>query len=483
MEMNKQKYEVVIGLEVHTQLSTKTKIFCGCENIFGAEPNSRTCPVCLGLPGSLPVANKQALDYAIKIGLALGCDINTFVKFDRKNYFYPDCPKNYQISQFDFPICHHGQLVIQTENNEEKIIGITRAHLEEDAGKLIHDQEGNCTLVDYNRTGTPLLEIVSEPDLRSPQEAYDFLNKLKLTIRYLDVSDCDMEKGSLRCDANISIREYGAKEFGTKTELKNMNSFKAVKSALEYEINRQTAIVDAGQKVLQETLLWDEGKAMTVTMRSKEAAHDYRYFPEPDLVPFNIQNAYIENIRQSLPELPDEKLKRFQSDYQLSEYDAGILIQEINNADFFETCARKYKDYKKLANWLNGSMLQELKQRKQSINDISITPDKLTSLLNFVDQDVLSNLSAKETLTFMIDTGKSAEDIIEEKGFAQVSDDSELIKIVDSIIQENDAVIQQIKEGKDSAIGFLVGQGMKKSQGKANPKKIGELIKRRILDA
>ncbi len=472
------QFETVIGLEVHVQLSTQTKMFCGCRNVFGSPPNTNVCPVCMGLPGSLPVVNRQALNYAVRIGLALNCQINRYIKFDRKNYYYPDCPKNYQISQFDKPICFGGHIHIPAGRGETKTIGITRAHLEEDAGKLIHADDGS--LVDYNRTGTPLLEIVSEPDMRSPQEAYDYLQNLKLVISYLNVSDCDMEKGSLRCDANVSIRPPGTTELGTKTELKNMNSFKAVRAALEYEINRQQSVVLAGKEVVQETRLWDEDKLRTAAMRSKEEAHDYRYFPEPDLVPFTLADKDIEEARQALPELPESKLARFLQDYQLSDYDAGILIQDICMADFFEECAKLYKDYKKICNWLNGSVQQAINDRKTTITELGLTPQNLVGLIGKVDDGTISNLVGKDVLLKMLDTGKDAAAIIDAEGLAQVSDEGELGGIIDALIKENPQVVEQIKSGQQKAIGFLVGQAMKKSQGKANPKLVNDMITRRL---
>jgi len=477
----RKKYETVIGLEVHVQLNTKTKIFCGCKNEFGGEPNNHTCPVCLGLPGSLPVFNKKVLEHAIKVGLAVNCEINSFIKFDRKNYYYPDLPKAYQISQYDFPVAKNGFLMIPIEN-ENKKIRILRAHLEEDAGKLIHDDELNCSLADYNRTGTPLLEIVTEPDIRSPQEAYDYLQALKLTIQYLDVSDCDMEKGSLRCDANISIREKGETKLGTKTELKNLNSFKAVKAGLEFEVNRHETVIAAGDKIVQETRLWDENKQMTFSMRSKEDAHDYRYFPEPDLVPFTVEEKEINVIKDSLPELPEQKLERFVNALSLSEYDAKILVSDKELANFFEECTKTYKNTKNICNWINVSLLQEMNSRKENISQLKISAKDFGDLLDKVDKDIVSNLTGKDVLRFMLDTGKSSDEIIEEKGLAQVSDENALDKITKDIIKENPDVVKQIKEGKDSAIGFLVGQAMKKSKGKANPKIIGDIIKRRILD-
>ena len=480
-QATEQKYETVIGLEVHLQLSTNTKIFCGCANKFGEAPNTLTCPVCLGLPGSLPVVNERVLEYAMKVGLALNCTINPFVKFDRKNYFYPDCPKAYQISQFDLPICSEGFVTIETDNGESKKIRVNRAHLEEDAGKLTHVSNSNCSLVDYNRTGTPLLEIVTEPDMHSAQEAYNYLQVLKLTLQYLNVSDCDMEKGSLRCDANISIRPMGETKLGAKTELKNMNSFKAVKAGLEHEIARHQTVLESGQRITQETRLWDEARGATVVMRSKEEAHDYRYFPEPDLVPFMIEEAAIENARQSLPELPHKKRERLIEQFKLSDSDANILISDSNLASFFEECAQHYKDVKNICNWINGPLLKELNTRKLMINEIDLKPQNLTNLITKVDEAILSNLAGKEVLTFLIDTDKSVDTIIEEKGLAQVSDDSTLEKVVTEIIAEHESIADQIRGGKESAVGFLVGKAMQKTQGKANPKKIGEIIKKTLI--
>jgi len=472
-------FETVIGLEVHLQLNTKSKIFCSCANKYGCAPNTNVCPVCLGLPGTLPVLNNQTLLYAIKVGLALNAEINSFIKFDRKNYFYPDLPKGYQISQFDFPVAKNGFLKIKS-GNQEKRIGIKRAHLEEDAGKLVHDNSAFSSLVDYNRTGTPLIEIVSEPDLRSPQEAYDYLNTLKLTLQYLGISDCDMEKGSLRCDANVSIRPIGQSALGTKTELKNMNSFRAVKMALEYELRRHEQVIASGGKIVQETLLWNDEKAMTITMRSKEQAHDYRYFPDPDLVPFTVDYKIIDGVRAELPELPQAKFLRFLSQYSLSEYDANILVADAGMADFFEAAIKEYPQAKKIANWLAGPVLMELNNRKTSVGELKIFPKDLVALIKKVEDGVVSNLVGKEVLTFMLDEGKSADVIIKEKGLAQVSDDSNLLAIIDEVMAQNPAVVEQIKSGKPNAAGFLVGQAMKKSGGRANPKKLNELIKERI---
>ena len=489
-----KQYETVIGLEVHLQLNTQTKIFCGCSTEFGKDPNSQTCPICLGLPGTLPVLNKKVLESAMKIGLALNCKINPLVKFDRKNYYYPDLPKAYQISQYDFPIAHAGYLNVKTGAKTKKL-GITRAHMEEDAGKLIHNPAIKSSLVDYNRTGTPLVEIVSEPDMRSPQEAYDYLTTLKLYMQYLDVSDCDMEKGSLRCDANVSIREKGQKELGTKAELKNLNSFKAVKNALEFEVNRQIKLVESGERIVQETRLWDENKQITVSMRSKEEAHDYRYFPEPDLVPFVVEQKNVEKVRKALPESPAEKQNRFMKDYDLSEYDATVLIQDPPSkwnkslSEFFEDCIKKYNQPKKICNWIIGPLLQELNSREKvytnllSRIDLTFFTQKIfTDLIKKVEDGTISNLVGKGVLTSMLDRGKTADQIIQEQNLAQVSDEGALKKIVDAVIKENSKVVEQIKSGKEGAIGFLVGQSMKKTQGKANPKKIGEMIKRRMLN-
>jgi len=475
-------FETVIGLEVHLQLNTKTKIFCSCANQYGCAPNTNVCPVCLGLPGTLPVLNNQALLSAIKVGLALNAEINPFIKFDRKNYYYPDLPKGYQISQFDFPVAKKGYLKIKS-SGQEKHIGITRAHLEEDAGKLVHDNSGSCSLADFNRTGTPLIEIVTEPDLRSPQEAYDYLHTLKLTLQYLGVSDCDMEKGSLRCDANVSIRPAGQTTLGTKTELKNMNSFRAVKTALEYEVRRHEQVITAGGKIIQETLLWDDEKAQTRTMRSKEQAHDYRYFPDPDLVPFTIDYKIIDGVRAELPELPQAKFLRFLSQFGLTEYDANILVADNSMADFFEAALKEYPHAKKIANWLGGPVLMELNNRKLSINELKISPKGLVELIAKVEDGLVSNLVGKEVLTLMLDEGKSADTVIKEKGLAQVSDDGALLGIIDEIIAQNAAVVEQVKAGKTNGIGFLVGQAMKKSGGRANPKKLNELITQRISGA
>ena len=473
------KYQTVIGLEVHLQLNTKTKAFCGCSTDFGKPANSNVCPVCLGFPGTLPVYNRGALNSAIKLALAFGCQIQEHTKFDRKNYFYPDLPKNYQISQFDLPLSRNGYLDIYSQD-QSKRIGITRVHLEEDAGKLIH--ETGVSLVDFNRTGIPLLEIVSEPDLNSPQEAFDYLTSLKSIIEYLDVSDCDMEKGSLRCDANISLRLPGAKELGVKTELKNMNSFKGVKDALTFEVERQTQLLEAKEVMVQETRLWDVEKAVTVAMRTKEGAKDYRYFPDPDLTVFIIDHSMISQIQAQLPELPQEKMRRLIKEYGLTEYDAKILVSSKNDAEFAEKCIQDYpgKDKKEMVNWLIGPLLSEANQRKVKLHELNIDKNELISLIGFVQKQDISYLSAKSVLSQLIDTGKSAQDLIQEGSLQQISNTAALLQVIEMVIQENAKSVSDFKAGKTNALMYLVGQTMKKSSGKANPKVVGELIRRRL---
>ncbi len=472
-------FETVIGLEVHLQLKTRTKIFCACPNVFGGTPNSHVCPVCLGLPGSLPVLNRQVLFDGMKVGLALGCRINTFVKFDRKNYFYPDLPKGYQITQFDFPIAQQGRIAF-ISGGKKKHVGITRAHIEEDAGKLVHDAAHQCSLADYNRTGTPLIEIVSEPDMRSAQEAYDYLTALKLTLSYLGVSDCDMEKGSLRCDANVSIRPLGEDRLGTKTELKNLNSFSALKRAVEFEAGRHEGVILGGGQIVQETLLWDEAKGRTVSMRSKENAHDYRYFPEPDLVPFTFDAAVIEDVRRTLPELPAAKQARLMTGHGLNDYDASILVQDPALADFFEACVSAGAEPKKAANWLNGPVMKELNDRGCPLAGLKLTPANLVKLAARVEDGTISNLAGKDVLADIVVSGEDVDCVIAAKGLAQVSDDAMLVSVVDEVLAANIKAVEEIRAGKAGVTGFLVGQAMKKMQGKANPKKINEIIARRL---
>src|SRR6056297_107802 len=461
------KYETVIGLEVHVQLDTESKIFCGCSTEFGKEPNENTCPVCLGLPGTLPVLNKKVVDYAIMAGLALNSDIAEYSKFDRKNYFYPDLPKAYQISQFDLPIAEDGNIEIETEQGIFNI-GVTRVHLEEDAGKLIHEgsiDKSKGSLVDYNRTGVPLIEIVSEADMRSPAQARAYLRELKLIMEYLDISDCNMEEGSLRCDANISLRPVGQKEFGTKAELKNMNSFSAVEKGLEYEVKRQREILEEGGKVVQETRTWDESLNKTISMRGKEEAHDYRYFPEPDLVPLEIDEDWKKEMSKKIPELPLAKKERFIEDYDLPPYDAGVLTENRELAELFEEGVKVYNDPKVVSNWVMGEFLRLLNENSQSPFETGVSPINLAKMLKMIDQDIISGKIAKEVFEKMYNSGKDPETIVEEEGLKQISDEDELENIVDGIIAENPDAVEDVQNGKDRAIGFLVGQVMKETRG------------------
>ncbi|GGK28684.1 aspartyl/glutamyl-tRNA(Asn/Gln) amidotransferase subunit B [Caldalkalibacillus thermarum] len=473
------KFETVIGLEVHAELSTETKIFCGCRTSFGAPPNTHTCPICLGHPGVLPVLNQKALEYAIKAALALNCEIATETKFDRKNYFYPDLPKAYQISQYDQPIGKNGWLEIEV-NGQKKRIGIKRLHLEEDAGKLTHVSGENYSLVDYNRVGTPLIEIVSEPDIRSPEEGYAYLEKLKAILQYTEVSDCKMEQGSLRCDANISIRPVGQKEFGTRTELKNMNTFRGVQKALEYEARRQEEIIRAGGQVEQETRRWNEATGETVKMRGKEEAHDYRYFPEPDLVKVEITQELLEKIKATLPELPDAKKVRYMEQYGLSDYDAGVLTSQKSLADFFEEATKYCEDPKLVANWMMGDVLGYLNAHHKELDETALKPDQLGKMIALIEKGTISSKIAKKVFAELVEKGGDPETIVKEKGLVQISDEGELRKIVIAVIENNPQSVSDFKNGKDRAIGHLVGQVMKETKGKANPQLVNKLLREEI---
>jgi aspartyl-tRNA(Asn)/glutamyl-tRNA(Gln) amidotransferase subunit B len=476
------KYETVIGLEVHTELKTESKIFCGCSTRFGSEQNTNVCPVCLGLPGVLPVLNEKVVEFAIRTGLALNCEISTFSKFDRKNYYYPDLPKNFQTSQYDLPIAINGYLDIEV-NGEIKRIGITRVHMEEDAGKLVHAgtiSRSDYALVDYNRTGVPLLEIVSEPDIRTAEEAKAYLEKLKTILQYIDVSDCKMEEGSLRCDANISLRPGGSEKLGTKAEIKNLNSFRSVQRGLEYEVLRQTDVLDQGDRVIQETRSWDESKGITVSMRSKEHAHDYRYFPEPDLVPIITEQEKIEAIKTALPELPDARKRRLMNDHGLSGYDAEMITASRAMADYFDETIKRGADAKAAANWLMGDMSKHLNVSGLSIIEAPISPAKLAGLLALLEKGTISGKIAKTVFEQMWETGKDADTIVKEQGMVQISDEGEIVAIVDAVIAANPQSIADYKAGKEKALGFLVGQIMKQTKGRANPEMVNKLLRDKI---
>lgn len=477
--------DTVIGLEIHVQLLTKTKIFCNCStDYFDQEPNSHTCPVCLGLPGSLPVLNKKAVDFAILTALALNCHINESNIFHRKNYFYPDLPKAYQISQFDRPLAENGFLEIRTEKSaESRNIRINRAHMEEDAGKLIHlerDGKTSSSLVDYNRSGIPLLEIVTEPDIQSSEEAIVFLQTLRSIVQYLGVCDGNLERGSMRCDANISIRNKENGELGTKTELKNMNSFRAIRQALDFEITRQRRLIEQGGKVLQETRRWDESSGKTVFMRSKEEALDYRYFPEPDLLPLFISQSWIEGIKNNIPELPDERKERFMEDYKLPHYDANRLVEVKPLGDYFERAAKNYNNYKQLANWILGELLCYLGQENIDIDKSPITPVALIELLELIDRGVISGKIAKNIFEEMFKTGQSAALLVEKSGSTQISNKEEIDDIIEKVVRDNCETVQDYISGKEKAIHFLVGQVMRYTKGRAQPDMVLSLLRERI---
>jgi aspartyl-tRNA(Asn)/glutamyl-tRNA(Gln) amidotransferase subunit B len=472
-----EKYESVIGLEVHVQLGTATKIFCGCPTSFGAAPNSNVCPVCLGLPGALPVLNQHAVELAIQAALAMHCRVNQFSRFARKNYFYPDLPKGYQISQYDQPLAEHGWLEIPGGRR----IGVTRLHLEDDAGKSIHDgfkDSDRYTYVDLNRSGTPLIEIVSEPDLRSSAEAYDYLTELKLVMQYVGISECDMEKGQLRCDANVSVMPKGASEFGAKAEIKNLNSFRFAKMAIDYEVGRQVALLESGGKVAQESRLYNVETGATVSMRSKEHAHDYRYFPEPDLVPLQVSDAWLGRVREALGELPADLRRRFMEQYGLREYDANVLTSTRSLSDYYERAARASHDPKAVANWVTGDLTGALKGR--DIGESPVSAENLGELVSLIASGEISGKLAKEIFAKMFESGDRARAIMDREGLKQISDTGALGKMVDDVIAANPKQVEQYKSGKTTVIGFLVGQVMKTSKGQANPAVVNELLREKL---
>lgn len=473
--MSKQ-YETVIGLEVHVELATKTKIFCSCSTEFGGAPNTHTCPVCTGMPGSLPVLNKQVVEYAVAVGLATNCKITQYCKFDRKNYFYPDNPQNYQISQLYLPICRDGGVEIETAGGK-KTIGIHEIHMEEDAGKLVHDEWEDCSIVDYNRSGIPLIEIVSEPDMRSAEEVIAYLEKLRLIIQYLGASDCKLNEGSMRADVNLSVREVGATEFGTRTEMKNLNSFKAIARAIEGERARQIELLEEGKKVIQETRRWDDNKEYSYAMRSKEDAQDYRYFPEPDLVPVVISDEWLEEIKAKEPEFRTEKLERYKKEYDLPDYDAQIITGSKHMADIFEETTAICKKPKKVSNWLMVETMRLLKEKAMEPEDIRFSPKNLAALIELTDGGTINSTVAKEVFEEIFEKDIDPEKYVEEKGLKTVNDEGALRSTIEQIIADNPQSVEDYHNGKEKAIGFLVGQTMKAMKGKANPALVNQILK------
>ncbi|UWP60624.1 Asp-tRNA(Asn)/Glu-tRNA(Gln) amidotransferase subunit GatB [Ruminococcus gauvreauii] len=472
-----RQYETVIGLEVHVELATKTKIFCSCSTQFGGAPNTHTCPVCTGMPGSLPVLNKQVVEYALAVGLAANCAVNQNCKFDRKNYFYPDNPQNYQISQLYLPICHDGFVEIETEDGGIKRVGIHEIHMEEDAGKLIHDEWEDCSLVDYNRSGVPLIEIVSEPDMRSAQEVIAYLEKLRMIIQYLGASDCKLQEGSMRADVNLSVREAGAETFGTRTEMKNLNSFKAIARAIESEKERQIDLLEDGKTVVQETRRWDDSAGESYPMRSKEDAQDYRYFPDPDLVPVVISDAWIQEIRARQPELRTEKLKRYQQEFGIPGYDAQIITSSKRLADLFEATAAICRKPKKVSNWLMVETLRLLKERGMEPEDIRFAPENLAKLIELADAGTINSTVAKEVFEKIFDENIDPDAYVEEKGLKTVHDEGALRSTIEEVIAANPQSVEDYHNGKEKAVGFLVGQTMKAMKGKANPAMVNQILK------
>jgi aspartyl-tRNA(Asn)/glutamyl-tRNA(Gln) amidotransferase subunit B len=472
------QYEAVIGLEVHVQLKTKSKMFCGCATTFGAEPNTQVCPVCLGYPGVLPVMNEEAVRKTILTGLMIESEVARFSKWDRKNYFYPDMPKNYQISQYDLPLCAHGSVEIKLDGGKTKKIGVTRAHLEEDVAKNLHFETKSG--VDFNRAGTPLMEVVSEPDMRSPDEAFAYLTALKEILISGGISDCDMEKGQLRCDSNVSVRPVGQTEFGEKVEIKNMNTISGVRRALAYEIQRQTAALQKGEKISQETRRWDDAAGKTFVMRTKEYAHDYRYFPEPDLMPVVVSDEMLAEVRKGLPELPEAKRQRFIKQYGLPEYDAGVLVADVTLAAFYERAAHGAKNPKAISNWVTTEFLGKLAEAKTSIDECPIKPEHLAELVSLIESSQISGKIAKDVFAEMFSSGKSASAIVKEKGLVQVSDAGAIEGFIEEAIAKNPKSVADFKSGNEAAINFLKGQVMKLSKGKANPQLVGEILLRKL---
>ena len=471
------KYEVVIGLEIHVELATKSKIFCGCTTEFGGDINTHCCPICTSMPGILPVMNEKVVEYAAKAGLAMNCEVANFSKMDRKNYFYPDLPKAYQISQFDLPICKGGSIDIEM-NGETKNIGITRIHMEEDAGKLLHDQRDNGSLVDYNRCGVPLIEIVSEPDMRSPEEAKAYAEKVRSILQYVGVSYCKMQEGSLRADVNLSLRPLGQKEFGTRTEMKNLNSFRSIFHAAESEIKRQSRVLDEGGVIIQETRRWDDDASKSYSMRSKEEAHDYRYFPEPDLVPIELSDETISEYRESLPELPYERYKRYTAELGIPEYDAKLITASVKTADFFDEAISAGANPKTASNWIMGDLMRLMKE--VDTEDIPFKGSLLNALIELIERGAISNNIAKTVFSDMFKTGRAPQDIVRDRGLEVVSDSSELEQFVDKIIDANPKSVDDYVSGKQKAIGFLMGQVMKETRGKANPQMVNKILREKL---
>ncbi len=474
--MSASDYEIVVGLEVHAELNTKSKIYCSCNNKFGLEVNTQCCPVCMGMPGTLPTLNEKVVEYAIKMGHALNCSINRICKQDRKNYFYPDLPKAYQISQFDIPLCENGYVDILVDGVEKRI-GVTRIHIEEDAGKLLHSNNFDGSLVDFNRCGVPLIEIVSEPDFRSSADAKAYLETIKSILQYIDISDCKMQEGSIRCDVNVSVMKKGSSEFGTRVEMKNINSFSGAVRAIEYEANRQMKVLDEGGEITQETRRWDDAKGENVLLRSKEDAHDYRYFPEPDLLTIVLEEDYVNALKDTIPELPNKKLLRYTSEYGLKQNDAGLIVESVDKSTFFEKAVSLNKcSPKAVCNWILGDITKYLNETHKELSDIMLTPEKLAELISMIESGKISNAAAKQAFEVLVTEDKEPLEVVEQKGLLQISDDSELEQIVNKVMSENSKSIEDYKNGKTNALGYLTGQCMKATKGQGNPSKMKEMI-------